>query len=780
VAEDTFYIGLTMAGAISAGAYTGGVLDVLFAALDRHNARFEAGRNGGWQGEFARHPRHKVALRVISGTSAGGVSAGLAVAGLVGAHSGEDAPGAPQIGAKGNGSFTSEAGYSYQYSYILKPLHHVWVEALDLFRNHGGAEQGFLTTGDLRERPVDSALNSEHIDDAARAALGGITPKGKPFRFLTEHLDLFLTTTNLQGVPYEVGFIAGGHEAQHTHAMSQHSIVRHFRVSGLGTEPHNSPWLEAWQDAGIPLPMRQGEVIDFDRPGTPWARFKAAALATGAFPVGLAARVIDAEASDFGIPGESQAITGGAWPINLKPGLTPDTRPKPKLVTEGGAAVGPKHPVHYVAVDGGVANNEPFELARYTLRRHCEPEDQIKPGDKFLESNPRDAETADCAVLMIDPFPEGPTYSAITADEARLLAGILPAVRKLIPALINQARFKPGELIEATDTRVFSRYLLSPSRRLREDEAEKLRARGAAVREEDLEPRRGAAAIASGSFGGFGGFFDRAFRAHDYMLGQRNARSFLQNYFNLHPENPVLGLKTDEERAQAALPWPDGPIDRRVPIVQPGADFFPDAPDLPQWPRIGQAQLDPILDRAQDRIHKLGRKLLTDLQLSWILQQALGLVWALPSAGAGKRIAAALRGKVLHELIRRDQHHEFRELKPNVRFTAWQRAVLAALATAGDAPIPVRLPEAERRAARDKKAEPRDLVAALEALPTNERPTGAELRAFLDDPALKNRVWRAPGRDREGALFALEGLRPSQAWAWWSATTDRVAGLFGR
>ena len=33
--NDTFYLGLTMAGAVSAGAYTGGVLDYIFEVLDK-------------------------------------------------------------------------------------------------------------------------------------------------------------------------------------------------------------------------------------------------------------------------------------------------------------------------------------------------------------------------------------------------------------------------------------------------------------------------------------------------------------------------------------------------------------------------------------------------------------------------------------------------------------------------------------------------------------------------------------------------------------------------
>src|SRR5699024_2146463 len=145
--ERTFYLGLTMAGAISAGAYTAGVLDILIEALDPHNARFQAGRRQGWQGAFSDHPRHRAALRVISGTSAGGVSAGLAVAGLLAARNAEDGDGR-QIGAAHESRFTSETGYRYEYRYLLEPLHHLWVEALDLWREGPDGPEGFLATDD--------------------------------------------------------------------------------------------------------------------------------------------------------------------------------------------------------------------------------------------------------------------------------------------------------------------------------------------------------------------------------------------------------------------------------------------------------------------------------------------------------------------------------------------------------------------------------------------------------------------------------------------------------
>jgi len=62
--NEPFVIGLALAGAISAGAYTAGVLDFLFRALASHNAR--VGEAGG--------PKHRVVIKAMSGTSAGGVS----------------------------------------------------------------------------------------------------------------------------------------------------------------------------------------------------------------------------------------------------------------------------------------------------------------------------------------------------------------------------------------------------------------------------------------------------------------------------------------------------------------------------------------------------------------------------------------------------------------------------------------------------------------------------------------------------------------------------------
>lgn len=760
-----------MAGAISAGAYTAGVLDVLLEALDIHNARYARAAEADWQGEFAGFPRHKVVLRVMSGTSAGGVSTGLAVAGLIGARKETEGADGTQIQIAGKGDYTSESGYSYSYNYILEPLHHVWVEALDLWREVDGEGDGFLTVADMATGKVRSALNSEHIDRAAEWALSDIRWNGGTYRFLAEDLELFLTTTNLQGVPYEVSFASSGELGDaHSHAMSQHSAVRHFRISGLGTEGHVSDWLEAWGDDGIPLPLNPGRV-DFDGLDTNWRHFKAAAVATGAFPVGLAARIIEAEAHDFGPFAIGERTRGGALPIDLCPmgtdedGSPIDNRPMPRM----GEGVTGADGVTYVAVDGGVANNEPFELARYTLRRAM-PGPRT-PGEKFLTANPRGAKEAHSSVLMIDPFPEGPVFTPLTRELADGLSGIVPTARALFPALINQARFKPGELIEASSKSVHSRYLLAPSRREGTDERER---RGDAA----PPPRigfQGAAAIACGSFGGFGGFFDRAFRAHDYMLGQRNCHSFLARHFNLHGENPVLNLAGTGREAE-----------EKVRVIDAGDGYYAERRPLPDWPRIGQAKLEPILTNARTRVGEVGSKLVNLSELPFLLRFALGTIWsinALGVEGVGTRIGKALRSIVMSELIERDQHQDFLEKAPGVRFEPWQRAVLVMLAKAGDQPIALALEDWRRDEMVRRGEAPRELLAAvIEPDDTAEEREAKrrDLRAFLEDPAVSRHLWRAPDRHGESESYTLLTMRPESRWVRYaSALGSRVRGWFG-
>src|SRR6478736_6959447 len=72
VPDGTFELGLVLGGTVSAGAYTAGALDFLIEALDC----WEAARG---QPDT---PSHRVVVKVIIGTSGGGVNAAIAARAL--------------------------------------------------------------------------------------------------------------------------------------------------------------------------------------------------------------------------------------------------------------------------------------------------------------------------------------------------------------------------------------------------------------------------------------------------------------------------------------------------------------------------------------------------------------------------------------------------------------------------------------------------------------------------------------------------------------------------
>ena len=68
-----FQLGVTMAGAISAGAYSGGVFDMLFEVLEAWQQAKDAGEDV---------PTHDVVVPVISGASAGSITGAIGLVAL--------------------------------------------------------------------------------------------------------------------------------------------------------------------------------------------------------------------------------------------------------------------------------------------------------------------------------------------------------------------------------------------------------------------------------------------------------------------------------------------------------------------------------------------------------------------------------------------------------------------------------------------------------------------------------------------------------------------------
>lgn len=429
--QAVFDIGLVQAGAISAGAYTAGVIDFLIEALD------------AWEDAKARGdkdvPHHRVRLKLISGASAGGMTAALSAVAFYSeiepVHLNEPAP-AP----------------------ARNRLYDAWVRQVDISR--------LLGTADLEgDQPVTSLLNA--VDLLAIAHDGLRTKRRATTRpYVADPLVLLMTVANLRGVPYGFGLYQSG-----DYKMRNHMDEMRYSISpnGRGCVPGT-------------LCLDPGAL--FANPDTlpaAWEAFVTAALASGAIPLVLATRHLSRQATDY-----------DPCPCELI-GCAP---------TWGGP---PPNPYRFLAVDGGLMNNEPLQLARAYLAGSVETH------------NERCGMMADRAVVLIDPFPNEEACETTYAEDDRLFS----VAAQMFDALKNQARFHALDMELIADPNVFSRFAISPIRR---DSAGK-----------PMTP-----AMCAEYLGGFGGFLKEAFREHDFHLGRQNCQAFLRHHFSLPEQNPLF------------------------------------------------------------------------------------------------------------------------------------------------------------------------------------------------------------------------------------------------
>ncbi|NVO15093.1 MAG: patatin-like phospholipase family protein [Rhodoplanes sp.] len=434
-----FQIGLVMAGAISAGAYTAGVMDFFVEALD---AYYAARSSPDWTG-----PTHDVRIPVMAGSSAGGMTAAIAAL-----HAFHDLVAAQPAAAP-----------------PPKPanrLYSSWVTDISIER--------LLETTDLDD-PTAHVRSLLCSDVLLRIVQDAFDLQGAPRQRdwigcgADRSLRVMLTATNMRGVPYSFPVFGSG------------------RKDLYGTLNHGD-----YLDFSIGMPGRPADgvhALDIRDTSTPeWSLFKTAALATGAFPFGLAPRRIDRAPTDY----RYAQLVGFDDPASrCFKTIGPD------------AAVLEEASYPFVAVDGGTINNEPLEIAR----RHLANQGR----------NDQDGKSALRAVVLVAPFPN--FVHLPEKDDNDSLIHVGP---RLLSTLIAQARFKPDELAKAADDKIFSRFMISPIRP------------SAGNRDAEKYP------IASGVLDGFGGFLHESFRRHDYLLGRRNAQAFLRWSFALPDTNPLF------------------------------------------------------------------------------------------------------------------------------------------------------------------------------------------------------------------------------------------------
>ncbi len=591
-----YHLGFAMSGAISAGAYTAGVLDFFIQALE------EWERRRGMGGVAA----HRTGIKVIAGASAGAMTGALGALSL--AHKQEPVP------------FENTQEGMQPYKCFLPSLYETWAVRPDMLPRDGWP--GFLSTDDLDKRTpegerstVVSALNSGLLDCIRDSVLA---QKGEPATrpYIAKTLHIYMTITNTRGVPYRIEFQGG------QYSMMMHGDRAHYQVTGLGTWDSVSEF--GSRDAARTIDV--SALFDPAGPGEGWKQYANHALASGAFPVGLSARAIESTLGDYACR---------QWPF--QEAIEYGQNIKPAWPSEWQAGDGPAQDVrqayNFVAVDGGVFNNDPMEFARFALR------------DNLYARNERD-EQADRSVVMITPFPEPPDFSSSNETDLNL-TNVMFA---LFPALKNQARFKLPELILAQEESVHSRYMIVPKRRQKDETVEFY-------------------SLASGLLEGFGGFFSQKFRDHDFQLGRRNCQRFLKATLLLPPENKI---------AKATRPDARG-MDGRLPVIPLVGTAALEVPK-PEWAQMTLAEVDALMQPLLRRLERVGARLILSQFSSRWLRYAVRLVkWMI---NRPRRAPHYIRWAILSQLIQRNQIEEWNAPKDWQGVTPAQAsAVWAALAS---------------------------------------------------------------------------------------------------
>ena len=514
----TYHLGITMAGAVSAGCYTAGVMDYIYEVLDL----WERAKEGKTEIPLNLVPKNDVIIDVMGGASAGGMatimSALYALDGKI--NPVKNVPKDPMD------------------SYNV--LYDSWVHL-----NDDKAESGELTfeklwqTNDLKNG-VLSLLNTSSIDTIAVNAFSKFKDKitsKKKFKehiknnipaFISKDLEILLSHTLLSGVPLSVDFktdVAKKNKNSPKHNTYEHFLVSHFKLNkGESVDEKSYYWLNP-----------------FDAESS--KKMMLSTIATGAFPIGLAYREFDQnQFNDDYVKAAIKRMIYGNFGI-----ANPDK--ENKIAFEN-------FPKRYssTTIDGGAINNEPYaEVTSVLKERHYK----------------KTKKHQDFGLIMIDPFPDNDSKTSPVKEEEILDNGIYKKVKRkkdildLIPEIIgtltNQSRIKRTEILERLSTDYF-RGAIYPSKHV--------------LDENDNYKYKEKYPIASASFGAFGGFLDINFRKHDFFLGRNNARNFLR-YFGSLPydeaSNNVHPMHKD---------WTQEMIDTFKIPGSNGEIFLPIIPDL--------------------------------------------------------------------------------------------------------------------------------------------------------------------------------------------------------
>jgi hypothetical protein len=486
----TFHLGITMAGAVSAGAYTAGFMDYLLEALELWEEKKEINRKlGKNHTDYDKKiPMHDVCIDVVGGASAGGMVSVMTALSMY-----KDMPHIKEPTHEKTGNI----------------LYDSWVLLDDDLDNKNSSKTTFekmLDTADLKNNTVgiESILNSNPIDRIAEKAFEEYAKedaikklKAKPF--ISEDLRVLVTLCSLKGISFDVVFnrIKSAHFKNiPSHRMKEHMVIAHFKTSYNAKRDKND-YLRF-----NPYDEKSRNLI------------KKCTKGTGAFPIGLKARHFK---DDF-----TKKYIESSLKRNLATKIDPDVTVNIKSSF-----------FNFTNVDGGTINNEPYGEVVQVLEEL---------------NGELDVDNPMYGTIMIDPFPN---FYDEEWDETPQ-NNIFEVIPKLYNTLREQVRVKRGDSFFNDNFRLLAFPI-------------KWQFNGKPVNHPPL---------ACGGLDGFGGFFDREFRIHDFFLGRNNARNFIRYFFSLEYDTNNLHPLFKDIAPEAAKEF------LLKPRVEKGKTFLPVIPDV--------------------------------------------------------------------------------------------------------------------------------------------------------------------------------------------------------
>ena len=403
MSEQTFHIGLCMAGSVSAGAYTAGVMDYLLEALEN----WEKIRNTD-----ASIPSHKVEIDLFGGTSGGGITAAMAFFAF------RDKLQHPVLNSDRK---------KYQIDPEQNLLWKLWVNM-----TQENVFDKMLRLEDIKDYHIPSALNASFIDevgDMFQDYIKNFTPKEtqKP-NFISEEAELFMTLFNVTGIKYQLNSKAFGPTEQY---IPEHRDLAHFK------------WSDKYKKDGR-------MEISFNTTDNLKTLIQAA-KATGAFPIGLKARKVARKAKYI--------WDNPFFQKNNKNKFNKNT------INLGSQVVTDNDIYTSLNADGGTANNEPVELMRRLLLQiRFQEENNAKALEEVSSMDETELMVAtsqkliNTSVILIDPFPSN------DFDIKEKSEHIFPYASDLIFAMSSQLQFDAKEAIEAYDKDNYGLHVIAPSR----------------------------------------------------------------------------------------------------------------------------------------------------------------------------------------------------------------------------------------------------------------------------------------------------------------------------